>query len=133
MNQGWHRRQDHTPAWREADIFLHKWHLEQQRLVGIVVDTHLIDAPNVDDHALAACTSARNVGINLSPSWKPSATAEVTLLAAGMVRDRRASKMARDWQRGCQLGCRASSRVPGPVSRQSGRQSAHRVLFPDGI
>ena len=24
VSQGWHRRQDHTPAWREADNFLHK-------------------------------------------------------------------------------------------------------------
>ena len=57
----------HKPTRREADNFVHKWHLEQQRLVGIVVDTHLIDAPRTSTTTRSRRASPRpwNLSDNL--------------------------------------------------------------------
>ena len=71
VSKGCQKRQIHKPTRREADDFLHKRHLEQQRLVGIVVDTHLIDAPNVDDHA----------SISYCPCNFPDPTRRIILVA----------------------------------------------------
>ena len=74
----------HKPTRREADNFVHKWHLEQQRLVGIVVDTHLIDAPRTSTttRSRRASPRARNQSLRLLPGLQRTATAAVVATAA---------------------------------------------------